>query len=72
VDNICPPFQERRSLPFHIGKWQRFTAHVKVEAEFPRSYKSVFGSFFFIVVLTNISFKTIHFIIRYTSGMISN
>ena len=39
---------------------------------FPRSYKSVFGSFFFIVVLTNISFKTIHFIIRYTSGMISN
>lgn len=37
----------KREEELTISHWQRFTAHVKVEAEFPRSYKSVFASYFF-------------------------
>jgi len=56
----------KREEELTISHWQRFTSHVKVEAEFPRSYNSVFARFFFflfliIVVLKNISFKNYSF-----------
>jgi len=37
----------KREEELTISHWQRFTSHVKVEAEFPRSYNSVFARFFF-------------------------
>jgi hypothetical protein len=74
VDNICPPFQERRSLPFHIGNDSPLM--LRWRQSFHVATRVFLVGFFFIVVLKNISFKnysfhhTVHF--RHDFKLISN
>lgn len=54
MDNICPPFQERRSLPFHIGNDSPLM--LRWRQSFHVATRVFLVVFFFIVVFKKYKF----------------